>query len=175
MKGFCEKKEPGQDVFDKLTVCKFDSMSASLLHFILGDSSFQPGLLNNELHNLMPGLSAKVFRTYNASITLEQELPWDMDPSLSWKEKVRRCYYYSAGMSKTVLFLYFCCRNWNTIGLIELLQYCATIKGLLPRALSRLIVRLSLVIYFPIEWRRTHPSCNLQSASPTVWKLRKSK
>eukprot|EP01138_Halocafeteria_seosinensis_P016337 gb/GECG01016668.1/.p1 GENE.gb/GECG01016668.1/~~gb/GECG01016668.1/.p1 ORF type:complete len:791 (+),score=179.03 gb/GECG01016668.1/:1-2373(+) len=65
IKGFCEKKEPGQDVFDKLT----------------------PGLLNTELQNLMPGLSAKVFRTYNASITLEQELPWEMDPSLSWKEK----------------------------------------------------------------------------------------
>ena len=27
-----------------------------------------------QLHELMPGLSAKVFRTYNASVTLQKEL-----------------------------------------------------------------------------------------------------
>lgn len=30
--------------------------------------------LNKELTTMMPGLSAKVFRTYNASVTLEKEL-----------------------------------------------------------------------------------------------------
>lgn len=30
--------------------------------------------LNNKLKELMEGLSAKVFRTYNASITLDQQL-----------------------------------------------------------------------------------------------------
>merc|ERR1719187_2477293 len=33
-----------------------------------------PGMVNDYLKSLMPGLSAKVFRTYNASITLQQEL-----------------------------------------------------------------------------------------------------
>lgn len=34
----------------------------------------QPARLNEQLDDLMPGLSAKVFRTYNASVTLEREL-----------------------------------------------------------------------------------------------------
>ncbi len=34
----------------------------------------QPTSLNKKLNSFMPGLSAKVFRTYNASITLEQQL-----------------------------------------------------------------------------------------------------
>ncbi|RYG56302.1 hypothetical protein EON66_03250, partial [archaeon] len=38
----------------------------------------QPARLNEQLNDLMPGLSAKVFRTYNASVTLEKELV-DMD------------------------------------------------------------------------------------------------
>merc|ERR1719192_1438774 len=33
-----------------------------------------PSMVNDYLKELMPGLSAKVFRTYNASITLQQEL-----------------------------------------------------------------------------------------------------
>ena len=35
--------------------------------------------LNAHLKTLMPGLSAKVFRTYNASETLQNELPRDTD------------------------------------------------------------------------------------------------
>jgi len=46
-----------------------------------------PTVLNSKLKELMPGLSAKVFRTYNASITLEQELP-ALDAGLSIDEKV---------------------------------------------------------------------------------------
>ena len=34
----------------------------------------QPGLLNKHLQNYMKGLSAKVFRTYNASITFQRQL-----------------------------------------------------------------------------------------------------
>jgi len=37
--------------------------------------SLTPTLLNQHLSSLMPGLSAKVFRTYNASETLQNELP----------------------------------------------------------------------------------------------------
>lgn len=47
----------------------------------------QPSLLNKRLKGLMPGLSAKVFRTYNASVTLEKELP-DMSELASAQEKV---------------------------------------------------------------------------------------
>ncbi|KAM6946120.1 DNA topoisomerase I, mitochondrial [Aplochiton taeniatus] len=52
VKLFMEGKAPGDDVFDRLNT----------------------GILNKHLSSLMPGLSAKVFRTYNASITLQQQL-----------------------------------------------------------------------------------------------------
>ncbi|CAM9833097.1 unnamed protein product, partial [Phaeothamnion confervicola] len=54
LKSFCKNKRKAEDVFEDLT----------------------PTLLNQHLQSLMPGLSAKVFRTYNASDTLQQnELP----------------------------------------------------------------------------------------------------
>lgn len=46
---FKKGKEPGDELFDRLTT----------------------SLLNEYLKTLMDGLSAKVFRTYNASITLQ--------------------------------------------------------------------------------------------------------
>lgn len=49
---FMENKDPGDDLFDRL-----DTAS-----------------LNQHLQTLMPGLTVKVFRTYNASITLQQQL-----------------------------------------------------------------------------------------------------
>ncbi|GIY57872.1 DNA topoisomerase 1 [Caerostris darwini] len=52
LKEFMEGKEPGIDLFDKL------------------NTSF----LNKYLNDLMEGLTAKVFRTYNSSQTLEDEL-----------------------------------------------------------------------------------------------------
>lgn len=45
----------------------FDLMSAISLFF-------QTTILNKHLQELMDGLTAKVFRTYNASITLQQQL-----------------------------------------------------------------------------------------------------
>jgi len=57
IRSFCRGKKPEEDVFDELN----------------------PSKLNDELQKLMPGLSAKVFRTYNASITLEREIN-DMKP-----------------------------------------------------------------------------------------------
>ncbi len=56
-----------EDVFDKIT----------------------PTTLNAALTKLMPGLSAKVFRTYNASIVLETELK-ALDIGATKEEKVRR-------------------------------------------------------------------------------------
>jgi DNA topoisomerase-1 len=63
------KKEPktvGDDLFDRLNVSR---------HFHTRDcSDVQTGLLNKHLSSLMPGLSAKVFRTYNASWTFQEQL-----------------------------------------------------------------------------------------------------
>ncbi|XP_029910003.1 DNA topoisomerase I, mitochondrial [Myripristis murdjan] len=52
LKLFMENKEPGDDMFDRLNT----------------------NMLNKHLSSLMMGLTAKVFRTYNASITLQQQL-----------------------------------------------------------------------------------------------------
>ena len=66
-KAFCKKKSGTSDVFDQLT----------------------PSILNEHLSSLMPGLSAKVFRTYNASITLQKLLPRGVDPYTPPAEQVR--------------------------------------------------------------------------------------
>jgi DNA topoisomerase I len=52
LKAFCKKKKPSDQVFKDLN----------------------PTILNNHLKQFMDGLSAKVFRTYNASKTLQDEL-----------------------------------------------------------------------------------------------------
>ncbi|KAG7522676.1 hypothetical protein JOB18_028195 [Solea senegalensis] len=52
LKMFMQNKDPGDELFDRLNT----------------------SILNKHLSSLMPGLSAKVFRTYNASITLQQQL-----------------------------------------------------------------------------------------------------
>jgi DNA topoisomerase-1 len=66
-KSFCKKKSPTSDVFDQLT----------------------PATLNSHLSSLMPGLSAKVFRTYNASITLQKKLPRNLDHATPGAEQIR--------------------------------------------------------------------------------------
>jgi DNA topoisomerase-1 len=64
---FTKGKSKEADVFDKLDVSQ----------------------LNDHLKTLMPGLSAKVFRTMNASTTLQEQLPRKIDHLLSDQEKVR--------------------------------------------------------------------------------------
>ncbi|XP_060587266.1 LOW QUALITY PROTEIN: DNA topoisomerase I, mitochondrial-like [Ruditapes philippinarum] len=49
---FMDNKQPGDDLFDRLNT----------------------SILNKHLHDLMEGLTAKVFRTYNASKTLQEQL-----------------------------------------------------------------------------------------------------
>ncbi|CAD5208375.1 unnamed protein product [Bursaphelenchus xylophilus] len=66
LKIFKEDKEPGDDLFDRL------------------DTS----TLNSHLRSLMPGLTAKVFRTYNASITLQNQLEELTNPKASVNEKM---------------------------------------------------------------------------------------
>jgi DNA topoisomerase-1 len=52
LESFAKGKKPKEEIFDNLTTT----------------------LLNEHLKSLMPDLTAKVFRTYNASVTLEKEL-----------------------------------------------------------------------------------------------------
>lgn len=55
---FMENKQPGDDLFDRLNTT----------------------ILNKHLHDLMEGLTAKVFRTFNASRTLQEQLKLLTDP-----------------------------------------------------------------------------------------------
>ncbi|CAB1104174.1 unnamed protein product [Ectocarpus sp. CCAP 1310/34] len=67
LQAFCKGKRQSEEVFDYL----------------------DPSILNLHLQSLMPGLTAKVFRTYNASDTLQQKLPSEAAlAGLSVAEKV---------------------------------------------------------------------------------------
>ena len=72
---FMENKKGADDLFDRLNT----------------------SILNEYLNGLMPGLTAKVFRTYNASITLQQQLAELTDADDNVVAKVR----YSASSLQT--------------------------------------------------------------------------
>lgn len=63
---FMEGKSPQDDLFDRLTTSS----------------------LNKYLNECMEGLTAKVFRTYNASKTLQDELDKRTDPKMTLEEKM---------------------------------------------------------------------------------------
>lgn len=65
LKSFLKGKNPTEQIFDQV----------------------DPTLLNEHLKKIMPGLTAKVFRTYNASFTLERELPKLMPLNATLEEK----------------------------------------------------------------------------------------
>ena len=67
------------------------------------------GKLNDYLRSLMPGLSAKVFRTYNASVTLQQELDRkQFEETESTEAKV--AYYNDANKQVAIL-----CNHQKTV------------------------------------------------------------
>ncbi|XP_041125249.1 DNA topoisomerase 1 [Polyodon spathula] len=66
LKLFMENKQGDDDLFDRLNT----------------------SLLNKHLNSLMPGLTAKVFRTFNASITLQQQLKELTESSANMPEKI---------------------------------------------------------------------------------------
>jgi len=66
LKSFVKKKKPKDELFDMIN----------------------PTVVNKHLKSLMPGLSAKVFRTYNASITLQDELRKSEDIGNTVEEKM---------------------------------------------------------------------------------------
>ncbi|KZS10968.1 DNA topoisomerase [Daphnia magna] len=61
-----ENKKPGDDLFDRLNTT----------------------IMNKHLNDLMEGLTAKVFRTFNASNTLQEQLDSLTDPNSSVTEKI---------------------------------------------------------------------------------------
>ncbi|CAI9738008.1 DNA topoisomerase I, mitochondrial-like [Octopus vulgaris] len=63
---FMENKQPGDDLFDRLNTAT----------------------LNKHLHDLMEGLTAKVFRTFNASKTLQEQLDLLTNPEESVTAKL---------------------------------------------------------------------------------------
>ena len=79
-------KSDGDEIFDRLTV----SLLAPCIHCIIfTDSNFpQTSSLNKHLSGYMSGLTAKVFRTYNASYTMSNLLR-DMKSEGTIPEKVK--------------------------------------------------------------------------------------
>ncbi|XP_065567351.1 DNA topoisomerase I, mitochondrial-like isoform X2 [Artemia franciscana] len=63
---FMDNKQPGDDLFDRLNTT----------------------ILNKHLNEIMEGLTAKVFRTYNASFTLQDQLDKLTNPDDSLAEKI---------------------------------------------------------------------------------------
>lgn len=90
LKKFIEGKSKNDDLFDRLTT----------------------QILNKHLNELMEGLTAKVFRTYNASITLQRQLDINMAPNeekeMSLAEKVLA--YNRANRSVAIL-----CNHQRTV------------------------------------------------------------
>lgn len=81
VKKFCAKKDKNEEVFHELTVSE----------------------LNKHLSSLMPGLSAKVFRTFNASVTLEKELPPSDDPHGNVEAALKVVAYNDANRKVAIL------------------------------------------------------------------------
>ena len=87
LRSFCRNKQPDSEVFPDLN----------------------PMILNKHLSSIMEGLTAKVFRTYNASVTLENELPTaESLQGLSVQEKVTR--YNAANRQVAIL-----CNHQKTV------------------------------------------------------------
>ena len=76
-------KPPGYDLFDKLDTTR----------------------LNAHLKDLMPGLTAKVFRTYNASITLDDIVSWNNFYQVSYYSKLKACTGALRSMKKMLDFV----------------------------------------------------------------------
>lgn len=72
MVAFCKSKKKSAPIFDKIST----------------------GSLNRYLKELMPDLSAKVFRTYNASMTLEKELNKIVENNINRQSPVDVATYY---------------------------------------------------------------------------------
>jgi DNA topoisomerase-1 len=104
-KFFTENKRPCDSLFDKLNTT----------------------LLNKYLQELMPGLTAKVFRTYNASITLERQLYELTKNKMSDTEKILA--YNSANRQVAVLCNHQKMTKTSPVSIEKLQQKIATQKS----------------------------------------------
>jgi len=86
LKSFMKEKGPEDNLFEALTV----------------------GRLNKHLKSYMNSLTAKVFRTYNASVTLDRLLSVELDEKLSVNEKVE--FYNKANKEVAIL-----CNHQKTV------------------------------------------------------------
>ena len=99
-------KENGDDIFDRLNV----SFSKQNLKTVGLTNMLQTSHLNKHLSSYMPGLTAKVFRTYNASFTMSrllQELKIDQKSTIAEKIKL----YNDCNREVAVL-----CNHKRTVG-----------------------------------------------------------
>lgn len=96
-------KKEGDEVFDRLTVSSTFQVTELLRSLI-----FQTSALNKHLSQYMPGLTAKVFRTYNASHTMS-ELLKEMHATGTNPEKVKA--YNDANRKVAIL-----CNHKRTVG-----------------------------------------------------------
>ncbi|KAL4616875.1 hypothetical protein GN956_G21717 [Arapaima gigas] len=71
LKHFMENKDPEDDLFDRINA-----------------STFLTSYLNKTLNNCMTGLTAKVFRTFNASTMLQEQLSKLTLPDMTMEEKL---------------------------------------------------------------------------------------
>lgn len=78
-------KKEGDEIFDRLTVCRYSIWTMKQQHSNLFN---QTSGLNRHLSNYMPGLTAKVFRTFNASFIFSNLLK-TIKPEASVTEKVK--------------------------------------------------------------------------------------
>ena len=82
---FKENKAEGDAIFDRVTVRVH---SYSLTEKYNRSLVFQTTTLNKHLTSYMKGLTAKVFRTYNASITFQEQLDMYASNEASIQEKL---------------------------------------------------------------------------------------
>ena len=90
---FMENKKGADDLFDRLNT----------------------SILNEYLNGLMPGLTAKVFRTYNASITLQEQLNELTDADDNVVAKVNSFTIFQPGLITiiTLFCLHFTWEFWK--------------------------------------------------------------
>lgn len=101
---FAQRGDIGKQVYNCLrSFCKGKSQSDQVFE------TLTPMILNKHLTSLMKGLTAKVFRTFNASVTLEQELPTAEElEGMSVQDKVLR--YNAANRQVAIL-----CNHQRTV------------------------------------------------------------
>jgi DNA topoisomerase-1 len=90
MRHLAEYDLSNQEQYEDTGQLVFDCLKSFLKGKQPEDSIFNlvdPTILNEHLKTLMPGLSAKVFRTYNASVTLERKLPFTVPEDTTIEEK----------------------------------------------------------------------------------------